>query len=243
MITRRQLIVGASAGGGLLLAGCDRYPLATNGSLLETADAFTYAMQRLLLPDTALAREFDRDALSKHFPAINEVNPQDEAYQRDRAAGFAAWRLPVTGLVARPLSLSLADLKRFPARTQITQHNCVDGWSAIGEWKGVQLARVLAHARMKPEARFVVVRTVDGWWDSYDLVDALHPQTILAYDMNGGPLPMPHGAPVRLRIERQLGYKSLKFVNAVEVVDRIDRLTGGKGSAAHGSGYNWYAGI
>lgn len=246
MISRRQLIVGAAAaGGGLLLTGRTGYPLPINGSLLEAGDAFTYRMQRLLLPDATLVRQFDRDALSKHFPAINTVEPEDEAYQRDRANGFKAWRLSVTGLVARQQALSLADLRRFPARTQITQHNCVDGWSAIGEWTGVQLARILAHVGMKPQARFVVFRCVDDWWDSYDLVDALHPQTMLTYGMNGGPLPMPHGGPLRLRVERQLGYKSLKFLTAMHVTDKIGDNSDapGKGSMAHGYGYNWFAGI
>ena len=244
MITRRQLVVGASASTGLLLSGCSDYPLPA-GSLLEAADGFTYWMQRLLLPDTALVREFDRDALSKHFPAINMVAPESEVYRRSHAIGFSDYRLPVSGLVERPGALSLSDLKRFPARTQITQHNCVDGWSAIGEWTGVQLWRVLAYAGMKPQARFVQFRCVDGWWDSYDLVDALHPQTMLAYGMNGGPLPMAHGAPLRLRVERQLGYKSLKFLTSMHVTDVIGNKPEafGKGSSAHQGGYNWYAGI
>lgn len=244
ILTRRQLIVGSAAGSGLLLSGCTEYPLPAS-SLLEAGDAFTYRMQRLVLSDVSLARQFDRDAISRHFPAINTVEPEDEAYHRDRANGFASWRLPVSGLVERPSSLSLADLRGFPARTQITQHNCVDGWSAIGEWTGVQLSRVLAHVGMKPGARFVQFRSIDGWWDSYDLVDALHPQTLLAYGMNGGPLPMRHGAPVRLRVERQLGYKSLKFLTGCHVTDRIgDRPDApGRGSFAHDYGYNWHAGI
>lgn len=245
MMSRRRFVAGASTGAGLLLTGCDRYPLPSGGSLLEAADGFTYEMQRLLLPRTSLAREFDRSMVSKVFPAINEVAPADKAYQRDRADGFSGWRLPVTGLIDRPMALSLADLRRFPARTQITQHNCVDGWSAIAEWTGVQLSQVLAHVRMKPQARFVQFHCVDGWWDSYDLTDALHPQTILAYGMNGRPLPMAHGAPVRLRVELQLGYKSLKFLTAMHVTDVIGRHVEypAKGSSAHASGYNWYAGI
>lgn len=151
--------------------------------------------------------------------------------------------MPVTGLVTHPASLSVEDLRKLPSRTQITQHNCEQGWSAIGEWTGVQLARVLALVGMKPEARYIVFRCVDGWWDSLDLFDALHAQTILAYGMNGKPVPVQHGAPIRLRVERQLGYKSLKFVSSIEVVDRIDKVENGDGAMVVEYGYSWYAGI
>jgi DMSO/TMAO reductase YedYZ molybdopterin-dependent catalytic subunit len=190
-------------------------------------------------------REFDREDLSKHFPAINAVNPEPEAYQRIGAIDFADYRLPVTGPVERPNAFSLADLKRFPARTQITLHSCVDGWSAIGEWTGVQISRVLANFIMKPEAKFMPVRCIDDSWGTYDLVDMLHPQSLITYSMNGGPLPMRHGAPVRLRIERQLGYKSLKFVTSIEILDRIDNIpaAAGQGSSSELYGYTCYAGI
>ncbi len=147
------------------------------------------------------------------------------------------------GLVERPTAFSLADLKAMPSRTQITLHACEQGWSAIAQWTGVPLSHVLAAVGMRPEARFVVIRTVDGWWDSYDLFDALHPQTILATGMNGGPLPVAHGAPVRLRVERQLGYKSLKYLASIEAVDRVDGLGQGRGSMVGELGFSWYAGI
>lgn len=211
MMHRRRLLALAPAA---LLAGCEQatFPLPIRG-VLDAADALTFAAQRLLLPANALVREFPRSALSARFPAINTTDPDDETYRRLRAGGFADWRLPVNGLVTRDLSLSLSDLRSFPARTQITQHNCVEGWSAIGEWTGVPLAHVLVVAGLRDDARYLVFDCTDGYWDSIDLADAFHPQTILAYGMNGGDLPVTHGAPVRLRVERQLGYKSLKYVS------------------------------
>lgn len=244
-LTRRELIGGAAATSGLLLSGCgtSSYLPPTYGSLLGVGEALTFASQRLLLSPKKLAREMDRSQISKNFPAIGTVKPEDEHYQRLLAKGFADWRLPVTGLVTHPASLSVEDLRKLPSRTQITQHNCEQGWSAIGEWTGVQLARVLALVGMKPEARYIVFRCVDGWWDSLDLFDALHAQTILAYGMNGKPVPVQHGAPIRLRVERQLGYKSLKFVSSIEVVDRIDKVENGDGAMVVEYGYSWYAGI
>jgi DMSO/TMAO reductase YedYZ molybdopterin-dependent catalytic subunit len=243
LISRRQLVLGASASSGLLLAGCDAYPPGTRGSLLEATDAFTYRTQRALLPQQTLVREFDRDAISKHFPAINTVNPESEAYHRSRAISFADYRLPVTGLVERPTAFSLSDLKRFPSRTQVTLHSCVDGWSAIGEWTGVQISRILAAVGMKSEARYLLFTAVDGWWDTFDLTDALHPQSLITYGMNGGPLPMQHGAPVRLRMERQLGWKSIKYVTSLRLVDRIDNFKDGFAGSPQSHGYGWFGGI
>lgn len=248
--SRRELlggaavIAGAAATGGLLLAGPGGSVLPpTYGSLLGIGEAITFASHRLLLPKHSLAREFGPESISRNFPAINTINPEDETYQRLLRAGFVDWRLPVTGLVERPAALSLADLRHLPGRTQITQHNCEQGWSAIAEWTGVQLARVLALVRIRPQARYVVFRCADGWWDSLDMLDALHPQTLITYGMNGGPLPVRHGAPVRLRVERQLGYKSLKFVTSIEVVEHIDQVEDGSGAMVTGYGYSWYAGI
>lgn len=243
-LSRRSFLTGASAASGLLLAGCtDAILPPTYGSLLGIGEALTFAAHRLLLPRQSLAREFGRDSISKNFPAINTTYPEDELYRRLLRGQFADWRLPVTGKVARPVSLSLQDLKRFPARTQITQHCCEQGWSAIGEWTGVQLWRVLQHVQALPEARYVVFRCVDGWWDSIDMLDALHPQTLLTYGMNGKELPVQHGAPVRLRVERQLGYKSLKYVSSIEVVERLDKIEDGTGAFVTSYGYSWYAGI
>ena len=244
ILTRRALLGGATATGGLLLAGCSEPPLPpTYGSFLGIGEALTFASHRLLLPRHTLAREFGREMISKDFPAINTVDPEDAEYQRLKRGGFLEWRLPVTGLVTKPASLSLADLQQLPARTQITQHNCEQGWSAIAEWTGVPLSRVLEHVGILPQARYIVFHCNDGWWDSLDMVDALHPQTLITYGMNGGPLPVKHGAPIRLRVERQLGYKSLKFVKSVEAVERLDHIEDGTGAMVTSYGYSWYAGI
>ena len=242
-ISRRKLLAaGASALAGGLASGCSTSLPPAAGTLLGIADTVTYLAHRTLLPQQALVREFSRDKITA-MPTNGTTNPQDENYQRLLRGGFEEWRLPIDGLVQRPIAVSLADLRRLPARTQVTQHTCEEGWSAIAEWTGVQLGRVLAVAGLKPEARFLVFRTVDGWWDSIDLSDAFHPQTLLAYGMNGKALPVGHGAPVRLRVERQLGYKSLKFLQSVTATDRLDNVEDGKGAGSVAAGYAWYSGI
>jgi DMSO/TMAO reductase YedYZ molybdopterin-dependent catalytic subunit len=242
-ISRRTLLAaGASALAGSWLSGCSGIVQPSSKSFLGIGDALTYAAHRALLPQQALAREFTRDRISA-LPENGTTNPEDENYQRLLRGHFEDWRLPIDGLVARPIAMSLSDLKRFPARTQVTQHTCEEGWSAIAEWTGVQLSRVLEAAAIRPEARFIVFRTVDGWWDSLDMSDALHPQTILTYGMNGKELPVPHGAPIRLRVERQLGYKSLKFLKTMTVTDRVDNVEDGTGAGGVSAGYAWYSGI
>ena len=243
-LSRRSLIRGASAlGGAGLLGGCEGPGGPAFTGYTAPSDALTFMLQRLLLRGQPLAREFGPEAISAVFPTINTVDPEDAGYRRSRAQGFADWRLPVSGLVERPAAFSLAELRAMPARTQVTLHSCEQGWSAIAGWTGVPLARVLATVGLKPEARFIVIRSVDGWWDTYDLFDALHPQTILAYGMNGADLPVAHGAPVRLRVERQLGYKSLKYLASIEAVARVDGLGEGRGSMVSELGFAWYAGI
>jgi DMSO/TMAO reductase YedYZ molybdopterin-dependent catalytic subunit len=243
-ISRRALLAtGASAlAGSWLSTGCSGAAQPLSGSFLGLADAFTYAAHRTLLPQQALVREFTRDKISA-LPENGTTNPEDENYQRLLRGKFEDWRLPISGLIAHPMAMSLSDLKRFPARTQITQHTCEEGWSGIAEWTGVQLSRVLEAVGIKPEARYVVFHTVDGWWDSLDMSDALHPQTMLTYGMNGRELPVPHGAPIRLRVERQLGYKSLKFLKTMTVTDRLDSVEDGTGAVGVAYGYSWYSGI
>jgi DMSO/TMAO reductase YedYZ molybdopterin-dependent catalytic subunit len=242
-ISRRELLAGLPAAGSLLLAGCRESLPPTYGSLYDVSNALTFASHRLLLRKQPLAREFGREMISKRFPAINTTNPDSFWYQILRGGGFADWCLPVEGMVSRPAELSLDVLKSFPSRTQVTQHNCEQGWSAIAEWTGVPLARVLQEVGTLPQARYVVFHTEDGWWDSLDMFDALHPQTLLAYGMNGGDLPVRHGAPVRLRVERQLGYKSLKYLSRIELTDRLDDVEDGTGAVGASHGYSWYAGI
>lgn len=247
LITRRKaLIAGLASVGGLLLPGCSKKLPPTYGNLLRWGDNLTYAAHRALLPGQALAREYSHHDISS-FPAVGTTDPGEagkpkssETYRRLQDGGFADWRLSVEGLVARPGNYSLADLKRFPSRTQITKHVCEEGWTAIGEWTGVPLSRVLDAAGLLPTARFVSFYSYDDWADSIDLLDALHPQTLLAYGMNGRDLPVPHGAPVRLRVERQLGYKSMKYLQRLVVTEDLDD-GGEKGNPKNG--WAWYAGI
>lgn len=245
LITRRQIIAaGLTSIGGLLLTSCTREVPPTYGNLLRHGDNFTYGAQRSLLSDSALAREYsDKDISS--FPATGTVDPGDPstkvpnpAYRELQQGGFADYRLQVEGAVARPGSFSLAELKTFPARTQITKHVCEEGWSAIGQWTGVPLSLVLDAVGILPSARFVTYHSFDKWEDSIDMIDALHPQTILAYGMNGRALPIQHGAPLRLRVERQLGYKSMKFLSRIVVGESI-----GDGGDNPKAGWAWYVGI
>ena len=248
LVTRRQAIItGLGSFAGLLLTGCIKKGPPTYGNILRMGDALTYAAHRTLLPGQALAREYQRSDISS-FPATGTTNPGDPVrrgdspkipysadYARLHHGAFAHWGLSVEGRVARPKAYSLAELKRFAARTQITRHTCEEGWTAIGEWTGVPLSLVLQHAGMLPSARFVNFYGFDGYMESIDMVDALHPQTILAYGMNGRDLPIPHGAPVRLRVETQIGYKSVKFLQRIVVTDEfVD--TGD-------SGWAWYVGL
>lgn len=247
LITRREaLIAGLSSMGGLLLSGCSRELPPTYGNILRMGDNLTYAAHRALLPGESLVREYTRQDISS-FPATGTTNPgdpasprQSEAYRKLQEGGFTEWRLSVEGLVTRSGGFSLADLKRLPSRTQITRHTCEEGWTAIAEWTGVPLGRVLDAAGMLPEARFISLFSYDDWVDSIDLLDAMHPQTLLAYGMNGHDLTVPHGAPVRLRVERQMGYKSMKYLQRIVVTDKL--VDGGnKGNILNG--WSWYAGI
>lgn len=248
-ISRRGLIIGGASAGGILLAGAaSRY----SSELYRVGEDLSRFSHRLLLRADPLAREFGARDISKSFPAIGTTLPESESYRRLLHRGFADWRLPVGGLVGKPLSFSLADLRALPARTQITAHSCERGWTAIAQWTGVQLSRVLELVEPQPEARWVAIYCADGWWDSYSLdrFEALHPQTLLTYGMNGRDLPVQHGAPVRLRVERQLGWKSLKFIERIELVADYRRLGQGQDrSKSRGSlvadeyGFQWYGGI
>jgi DMSO/TMAO reductase YedYZ molybdopterin-dependent catalytic subunit len=252
--TERRRFLGrmAALAGGLVLIGCDRLSRTTwFPPILERAEALTQGVQRLITPRNALAKEYTEKDLSPTFRSNGTAEPDDEEYLALAQNGFADWRLEVRGLVERPLALSLAQLKAMPSRTQITRHDCVEGWSAIGKWTGVPLAAVLAEARVKPAARYAVFRCADpmddtddsNYYESIDMVDAYHPQTILAYGLNGGPLPVANGAPLRLRVERQLGYKMAKYLMAIELVESFGAIAGGKGGYWEDRGYEWYAGI
>jgi DMSO/TMAO reductase YedYZ molybdopterin-dependent catalytic subunit len=248
---RRFLRRALAAGGALLLSGCDQLSRSEwFASVLGSAEKLTFGAQRLLLPRKAMAQEFTEADLSPDFRSNGTSNPDNPEYQALAAGGFADYRLRVGGLVARPRSYSLAELKALPSRTQITRHDCVEGWSAIGKWKGVPLARVLEHVGPQPSARYVVFYCADPmdalgtrYYESIDLEDAWHVQTLLAYELNDAPLPVKNGAPIRVRVERQLGYKMAKYVMQIELVDRLDNIAGGKGGYWEDRGYEWYAGI
>jgi DMSO/TMAO reductase YedYZ molybdopterin-dependent catalytic subunit len=247
LIGRRDMLVaGLASAGGLWLTGCSRPVPPTYGSLLRLGDNLTYSAHRVLLPGESLVKEYDRADLSS-FPAVGTTDPGDpnhprfnDTYRQAQRDGFADWRLAVEGAVARPRSFSLAELKALPARTQITRHTCEEGWSAIGEWTGVPLSRVLDAVGLQPAARFVSYYSYDDLADSIDLLEALHPQTLLAYGMNGRDLPVQHGAPLRLRVERQMGYKSMKFLTRLVVTEHLDD-GGDKGNPKNG--WAWYVGI
>ncbi len=241
-ITRRNAItVGLASVGGLLLSGCSKKLPPTYGNILRMGDDLTYVAHRTLLPGQSLAKEYEHRDISS-FPATGTTNPADpskptysEKYGRLHSGEFADWRLSVEGRVAKPGSYSLVDLQKFPPRTQITRHTCEEGWTAIAEWTGVPLSLVLVAAGILPSARFVNLYAYDGYVESIDLIDAFHPQTILAYGMNGSNLPVPHGAPVRLRVETQVGYKSVKYLQRILVTDEFVDMGD--------SGWAWYVGI
>jgi DMSO/TMAO reductase YedYZ molybdopterin-dependent catalytic subunit len=249
-ISRRRLITtGIAATAGVAgLAAADRlakrYGLIPpdNGGFFGSGETLTYAAQRLLTTH-ALAREFPRSMISK-TPFANETAPPSEEFKRHQDAGFADWRLAVDGMVANPLSLSLSDLRSLPIRNQITEVACEEGWSYIAEWIGTPLSEVLREAQVLPQARYIVYRSIQrDWWESIDMADALHPQTFLTMGMNDSDLPVGFGGPLRLRVPRQLGYKSVKYIVRLTATDSLKHFGKGLGSASPEGGYAWYAGI
>jgi DMSO/TMAO reductase YedYZ molybdopterin-dependent catalytic subunit len=251
IITRRKLIVGLGAStGGLLLSGCDRLGQAPRfQSLLDLGEKLTYRVQRGLSGRTALAAEFSAADMSPVFRSNGNTMPRSADYARHLAGNFSDWRLVIDGLVDNPLALSLADLRSLPIRTQITRHDCVEGWSAIGKWHGVPLGLLLKKAQLRSLARYLVFHCADdfggtNYYESIDLIDGFHAQTILAWGLNDQVLPVANGAPLRLRVERQLGYKHAKYVMRIEAVDSLRRFGLGKGGYWEDQvNYEWYAGI
>ncbi|OYX04396.1 MAG: molybdopterin-binding protein [Caulobacter vibrioides] len=248
-LTRALAAVGAAA-----VAGCDQIAHSPKAlAVIGAAEQLNRRVQRLVTPREALAPEFSEAEIAPVFRPNGETEPSNPDYIALLANNFADWRLQVGGLVERPLSLSLTELRSAPGRTQITRHDCVEGWSCIGKWSGARLGPLLQRAGLKPQARYIVFHCADEWfgppgrgvpyYESIDLIDAFHPQTILAYDLNGQPLPMANGAPLRLRVERQLGYKMAKFVMRIEAVESLAGIGRGKGGFWPDQGYEWYAGI
>jgi DMSO/TMAO reductase YedYZ molybdopterin-dependent catalytic subunit len=254
-LSRRRVLLGALQGAGaLLLAGCEGFVnrLHQNEkvlSVLESVEGGNRRLLRFLAGKNRLAQEFSEREISRYFKPNGNPPPMTMEYLANAAADWPGWKLEVAGSVEESQSLALRDLKQMPSRTQITRHDCVEGWSAIAKWKGVPLAEIISRARPKPEARYVIFHCMDtdsqgnAYYESIDVDDALHPQTILAYEMNGKPLPIEHGAPLRLRVETQLGYKMAKYVQRIEFVASVREIGRGKGGYWEDQGYEWYAGI
>jgi len=249
-ISRRKFVtagIAATAGAsGLAVAAglAKHYGLVPpdSGGIYGPGETLTYAAQRLLARHS-LAREFPRSMIST-TPFANELAPFNDTFKKQQASGFAQWRLAIDGMVARPASLSLADIRSFPVASQITEVVCEEGWSYVAEWIGTPLHEILIAAGILPHARYVVYFSIEpDWWESIDMNDALHPQTLLTYAMNDGDLPVGFGGPLRLRVPRQLGYKSVKFITRLTVTDSIKSFGKGLGGANAEGGYAWYAGI
>jgi DMSO/TMAO reductase YedYZ molybdopterin-dependent catalytic subunit len=249
-ISRRKLITtGLAAGAGVSGLGvaarlAQKYGLLPpdHGGLYGIGETLTYGSHHLLASGS-LAREFPRSQISNP-PFANEIAPPNETFKHLEAGRFTDWRLDVDGMVARPGSFSLAQLKSYPSRSQITHLACEEGWSYIAEWTGAPLSQVLDLVRVHPQAKYVVYFSMDrGWWDSLDMAEAQHPQTLLAYGMNGAELPVSFGGPLRMRVPRQLGYKNVKFITRLTVTDSLKGFGKGLGSASPEGGYTWYAGI
>ncbi|GLQ55697.1 molybdopterin-binding protein [Devosia nitrariae] len=258
-LTRRRFLgTSAAAASSLALAGCGQFDFLGQRDnevrdVLEKANDLTYRVQRQLLGDDWLAREFAESEVRQGQRPNGSTDPTTPEYMFLRQQNFADYRLELNGLVERPASLSLEELRNMPQRTQITRHDCVEGWSCIAKWTGVPLGYLLDQVGVKPQARYVVFRCFDNierspagdvlYYESCDLIDARHTQTILAHAVNDAPLPVANGAPLRVRIERQLGYKMAKYVSSIELVDSFAGIAGGKGGYWEDRGYDWYAGI
>jgi DMSO/TMAO reductase YedYZ molybdopterin-dependent catalytic subunit len=246
-LSRRKMLAGTAASlTALPLEGCDLFSENREvRTVLDSAEGLTQYAQRLFLSRDTLAREFTEADISPYFRANGSIAPDDPIYVSLAQLGFKEWRLEVGGLVNSPLDLSLSDLRAMPSRTQITRHDCVEGWSCIGKWTGVPLSEVLRRTGLKADARYIVFYCADSldegdpdkYYESIDLFDAFHPQTILAYDMNGAPLKEPYGAPLRLRLERQLGYKMTKYIMKIEAVASFRQIGGGRGGYWEDRGY------
>ena len=251
-LDRRRLLTRLlAASAASLLSGCDAVSRTSwFPKILGTAESLNQGVQRALTSRDSLAQEFDESELSPEFRSNGTSNPDDASYQRLAANDFQDWQLRVDGEVRKPGWFTLAQLRAMSSRTQITRHDCVEGWSAIGKWTGVPLSAVLAITQPEPSARFVVFHCADPmdeagtrYYESIDLQDAHHPQTILAYALNERPLPVANGAPIRVRIERQLGYKMAKYIMRIELVASLAPIGGGRGGYWEDRGYEWYAGI
>jgi len=250
-LKRRQFLKGTAGAASLVaLAGCDNLTQSSwFPGILNRAERLTDLVQRAITPDGALAKEYPEAEISAVFPANGNTDPGTREYAGAAENGFQDWTVTIDGLVATPTQFSLEAIKAMPSRTQVTRHDCVEGWSAIGKWTGVPLGDLLRMAQPRSKAGFAVFHCADAddegisYYESMAVADCYHPQTILAYELNGAPLDIPHGAPLRLRFERQLGYKQAKYVTRIELVESLTGIGGGKGGYWEDQGYEWYAGI
>jgi len=248
---RRQFLKGTLGAASLVaLAGCDNLTQSSwFPGILNKAEKLTDLVQRAITPAAALAKEYSEADISAVFPANGNTDPGTQAYAEMAGEDFETWGVKIDGLVRTPTSFSLAALKEMPSRTQITRHDCVEGWRAIGKWTGVPLGDLMHNVQPLPNAKYAVFHCADvddegvGYYESMAVQDLYHPQTILAYELNDNPLDIPHGAPLRLRFERQLGYKQAKYVERIELVESLASIGGGKGGYWEDQGYEWYAGI
>jgi DMSO/TMAO reductase YedYZ molybdopterin-dependent catalytic subunit len=248
---RRQFLKGLAGAASLVtISGCDNLTQSSwFPSILQKTEQLTERIQRAITPASALAKEYGEADISQVFPANGNIDPGTEDYARHLEQNFAEWTIEVSGLVQAPTSWSLAAIKELPSRTQITRHDCVEGWSAIGKWTGVPIGDLLHQVQPMQNARYAVFHCADVddegvlYYESIAIADCYHPQTILAYELNDRPLDVPHGAPIRLRFERQLGYKQAKYVKKIELVESLAGIGAGKGGYWEDQGYEWYAGI
>ena len=259
LITRRNFLrTSAVAGSGLILAGCDQFDFFADKTgparqFMERANVLTYKAQRALIGDQTLAREYAASEIRQGQRPNGSVDPSSADYVALKAENFASYRLTIKGMVDREISFSLDELRNMPARSQITRHDCVEGWSCIAKWTGTPLGPILDMAGVKSTARYCVYhcydniqRTLSGdilYYTSSDLIDAYHPQSILSYGLNDQVLPVANGAPIRLRIERALGYKQPKYLHTIELVDDLTPFGKGRGGYWEDTGYDWYGGI
>ena len=258
-ITRRAVIAAGFGGAGALIWNANSLTLSPSfAHVFRAVEDWTRVSQRTLLLPGQLAKEYSRGG---HIAGLQGEWHLRSRRRRIQCSGRAELRELAAADRRHGLSSLIALRRRdtrLPSRTQITRHDCVEGWSAIGMWTGVQLGLLLKAAGLSPSARYAVFHCADNltgepskggeqspgqYYESIDLVDAFHPQTLIAYALNGRPLDVAHGAPLRLRVERQLGYKQAKYIERIEITDSFANIAGGRGGYWEDRGYEWYAGV
>lgn len=220
------------------------YTLRHKRRMQHALDGVVHPIRKALLHREVSKQHYTSSDISPYF-WINGRPPDSEEYRQLAQNNFLDWKLEVCGLVEQPLQLSLADLQALPKQTQITKHNCIQGWSGVAEWGGVCVSEVLKLCTPLPNARYLVFVSYQKgkesvkpelaealhhtFYEVLDIESARHPQTILAYEMNGEPLPIVHGAPARLRVETLLGYKMVKYLRSIELVEEYNHVGQGQG--------------